>query len=515
VALSQAISSDSASEDGSQFNEEPEHDTREQTGDDWEDELDEMINNSKTPRSWSELRAKVIDTLRKQHKILGVNQINQLVILRNFATLIMRGYGRIEASQQIALQWRDGAASHFARRVRALARHYQVFETLPREHRGGAQAGTTEGLSLLLHEGVEARTRAWLTAQPSGSVTPTSLARALESEILPDLQITTLRPMKPHTARRWLIRLGWRRTLVRKGVYKDGHNREDVVEYRQDVFLPKMEALEQLMTKFEGPDLVRSDPELLPGQKRIIACFHDECSFHAHDAVSTAWLRPGEQPLRKKGRGRIIHVSDFICEETGRLVVRDADGTITHDARKIIFPGSNGDAWWDTAQLMTQMKDAIDIFETANPDCQALFIFDQSSAHASLPPDALRAFEMNKTNGGKQRKQKDTVIPQSNPHARFRGKAQKMTVKGEAKGLEQVLKERGFDTKRFKRAKCAPVCPYESQGCCMARTLSQQDDFKNQTSMLEDLITSRGHLCMFLPKFHCELNPIEMVSLRK
>jgi hypothetical protein len=44
----------------------------------------------------------------------------------------------------------------------------------------------------------------------------------------------------------------------------------------------------------------------------------------------------------------------------------------------------------------------------------------------------------------------------------------------------------------------------------MARLLSQQEDFVNQPSMLETLIKERGHLCIFLPKFHCELNPIEM-----
>ena len=43
--------------------------------------------------------------------------------------------------------------------------------------------------------------------------------------------------------------------------------------------------------------------------------------------------------------------------------------------------------------------------------------------------------------------------------------------------------------------------------------LSQQDDFKNQCSMLEEHITAKGHICIFLPNFHCELNPIEMVSI--
>jgi hypothetical protein len=85
----------------------------------------------------------------------------------------------------------------------------------------------------------------------------------------------------------------------------------------------------------------------------------------------------------------LIHVSDFICEATGRLVQCDVNGEIIEDARKVIFPGSNGDAWWDTAQLVEQVKNAIQIHNKVHPTKTALFIFDQSSAHASLPPDAL------------------------------------------------------------------------------------------------------------------------------
>jgi hypothetical protein len=113
-------------------------------------------------------------------------------------------------------------------------------------------------------------------------------------------------------------------------------------------------------------------------------------------------LRSSDQPLCKKGWGRLIHVLDFINEEDGRLILQDQDGEIVQDARKIIYPGSNGDAWWDSSQFLEKVKNAIKIFNRAHPDCQALFVFDQSSAHASLPPDSLKAFEMNKSDGGKQ-----------------------------------------------------------------------------------------------------------------
>ena len=97
------------------------------------------------------------------------------------------------------------------------------------------------------------------------------------------------------------------------------------------------------------------------------------------------------------------------------MVLLNETGCIICDAHKVIYPGSNSDPWWDTDQLLVQVKSAMEICEAAHKDCQALFVFDQSSAHASLPPDALKAFTMNKSNGGSQSKQKSTVIPQSNP----------------------------------------------------------------------------------------------------
>jgi hypothetical protein len=216
--------------------------------------------------------------------------------------------------------------------------------------------------------------------------------------------------------------------------------------------------------------------------------------------------------LHKKGHGQLIHVSDFITSQDGQLISHGDDGEIIEDAWKIIYPGTNGDPWWTHENLLDQVKSAIQIHERVNgPECQALFIFDNSSAHATLPPDALRAFDMNKGNGGKQHKQCDTIIPQSNPDCSKCGCLQKMTTpSGEPKGLQAVLEERGFDVHGL-RAKCSPVCQFESTGCCMAWLLSQQDDFCNQISMLEQLIKDHGHECIFLPKFHCELNPIEMV----
>ncbi|KIO12001.1 hypothetical protein M404DRAFT_125666 [Pisolithus tinctorius Marx 270] len=473
----------------------------------WEEELEMTTNGgSDGIRGWVDLRNQIRADLKRKGRTQSLNQINQLLILSNFATLRLQGVSRTEASLQIAKQWRDGDATYFARRIRMLAHHYEVFEQLPQEKRGGAQ----NARSLLNDKAIQSHCRLWLSNLPTGQVTPRTLQQAMHTVILPELGIIPKHPISERTARRWLIRLGWRCTIIRKGVYMDGHEREDVVKYRMEVFLPAMKEFEKHMVHFEGPDLHWVEPNLTVGKRKVKAYFHDECCFHANDNANSAWLRPNERILRKKGRGHLIHVSDFITSEDGRLVLQDKSGNV-EDAQRIIYPGVNGDGWWTHENLMEQVKSAITIHEKVNrEECQALFIFDNSSAHASLPPDALQAFDMNKGDGGKQCKQCDTTIPQSNPDSSKRGHVQKMTtVDGKPRGLQSVLEERGFDVHGL-RAKCAPVCPFESTGCCMAWLLSQQDDFCNQISMLEQLIKDSGHECIFLPKFHCELNPIEM-----
>ena len=46
--------------------------------------------------------------------------------------------------------------------------------------------------------------------------------------------------------------------------------------------------------------------------------------------------------------------------------------------------------------------------------------------------------------------------------------------------------------------------------CCVTHALIQQQDFLDEKPMIQQYIESQGHICIFLPKFHCELNPNEM-----
>lgn len=248
-------------------------------GEEWEEELEEREQAGVEIRGWHELREQIKTDLAKNSKTLPLSRINQLLLIRNFATLRLKGVGRIDASLEIARQWHEGQGSHFARKVRALAHHYQVFEQLPLEKRGGYG----NALSPLKDERVQLAAREWLMSQSIGQVSPKQFRHALNNIILPSLNINLAKPLCERTARRWLVKLGWRQTQLKKGVYMDGHERDDVRKYRQEVFLPAMAAFESRMVHFEGPELQQVEPTLQDGEKKVIANFHDECCFHVND----------------------------------------------------------------------------------------------------------------------------------------------------------------------------------------------------------------------------------------
>jgi hypothetical protein len=249
-----------------------------------------MAKDNSEIRGWNDLREQIKEDLRMAKKRnMTLTQINQLIVLRNFATLRIKGIKRIAASQQIAAQWHEGQGVHFARQIRTLARHYQRFEQLPPEKRGGKGRQ-----SLFNDEGVQRAARAYLTGLHIGDVTPMKFRHALNEQILPTLGYVLEVGLSERTARRWLYKLGWRRTRLKKGVYMDGHERDNVREYRDNIFLCNMASFERRMVRWEFKDskLVRVEPQLGPGEKRVIAVFQDESSFHANEYKQNIWCAP-------------------------------------------------------------------------------------------------------------------------------------------------------------------------------------------------------------------------------
>ena len=73
------------------------------------------------------------------------------------------------------------------------------------------------------------------------NMTVTEFCKWINNDLLPN---STLEPGYPRnisleTARRWLHQLGFQFITPRKGIFVDGHERDDVVEYRS-IFLRRM-----------------------------------------------------------------------------------------------------------------------------------------------------------------------------------------------------------------------------------------------------------------------------------
>jgi hypothetical protein len=153
----------------------------------------------------------------------------------------------------------------------------------------------------------------------------------------------------------------------------------------------------------------------------------------------------------------------------------------------------------------------IPAFETAHgAGHQALFLIDNSQGHSAYSEDALLVSRMNVKPGGKQAHMRNgwywsggqkIIQPMifASGHHRYAN---------EPKGIKAVLTERGLYQPQL-RGKCENKCSVDATNCCNKRILELQEDFCEQRSLVQEVIEAAGHLCLFLPKFHCELNYIE------
>jgi hypothetical protein len=81
---------------------------------------------------------------------------------------------------------------------------------------------------------------------------------------------------------------------------------------------------------------------------------------------------------------------------------------------------------------------------------------------------------------------------------------------GEPKGLKIVLEERGLWQPGL-RLECKDKKNNpgkDGKACCARNVMASQPNFKAQHCLLEELLVKRGHLSIFYPTFHRELNYI-------
>ena len=119
---------------------------------------------------------------------------------------------------------------------------------------------------------------------------------------------------RARTARGWLRNMGLHYKRIGKGVYIDGHEREDFSQYRQQEFVPRWLEMKKRLCRFsaENPGDPWQVPADLGEERALVLVTHDEATFSANDAPSYGWLKDGQVPLRPKGRGKGIMVSAFL-----------------------------------------------------------------------------------------------------------------------------------------------------------------------------------------------------------
>ena len=303
------------------------------------------------------------------------------------------------------------------------------------------------------------------------------------------------------TAQRWLNVLGLRFGKFCQGLYTDGHERDDVVRYRTE-FLQRMSQYERRMLQYSGNFMEEeTNPQLREGERRLVLVTHDESCFGSNDGRNFVWIDDNNRQIRPKGNGRSVMVSAFLCECHGLLKLtpeqKAVNPSIPEDSTIFLKPGANAEGYWRNSDLVDQLAGkAIPIFRFLHPNCDGLFLFDNSQNHHARAPDALYASNMKLGDGGVNQKLMRPGWFLDHQGNRIE---QSMVMQDgkTAKGVRRVLQERGLWNPDLRLNTAREL-------------LSQQPDFIQQKEWLEETVTNAGYYIDYYPKYHCEFNYIEM-----
>ena len=375
--------------------------------------------------------------------------------------------------------------------------------------------------------------------------TPAKFMQDLNNTILRDIQNAPTKVCED-TAKRWMRYLKFERTAAGKGWFVDGHERPDVVAYRA-VFLNHAlspDILRRMTTYSFDKDGKKTThpPELKEGEKEVVLITQDESTFYTNEGKKFFWMEGMKKKLAKKGNGESIMTSGFMCPCHGFMVDdsvgmavdgevgdnADVDEEATHGIKSFqqFKAGKNREGWFTNDDLVKQLKLAMPLFRKLHPDKHLIFAFDNSMTHRAALPNGLDARKLNLSDGGAN-------VPKLRPTS-FKN-AQGVTVDqpmqtaaGVQKGVKTILQERGkfkndqghdlkllcHTCKTLKGSELTAHREYSwvTKQCCATRVLSEEPDFANQKEYLaEEVEKFEGCSIIFYPKYHCELNFIEMV----
>ena len=336
---------------------------------------------------------------------------------------------------------------------------------------------------------------------------------------------------------------------------------EDEVEFSIDL-LTDDEVL-ALSHRFRGDWSRRPKPAIpwlgVKENDKLLLFSQDESVFKSNDDGISGWRKDGVNTARrKKSEGRGIMVSGFVSECDGILSFSEEELfqvenkygkplLMTRSLSKLLEVqnsagfsatahqyGKNYDGYWDNAKIMLHSEEFLRCaaWRYREEGVRFLILFDWSSGHAAMAKDALVASKMAWGYGGQQPKMHPAIIQDhypnaNNPYLRSIGAVQSMVFGkdekpfyeidsekdfcGMAKGMKQVLWERGLWTEKMRMKRRGEIGSENTAEMCGLDVMSAQTDFQWECCALARLVADLGHLCLFTPKFHPELNFIERV----
>lgn len=212
------------------------------------------------------------------------------------------------------------------------------------------------------------------------------------------------------------------------------------------------------------------------------------------------------------------------------------DGTKT--AHCLFRAGKNQEGYFTSDDIIAQANAAMLILSKYYPDDGHVLVFDNTSTHLKRADDALSAKQMPKgisKPGANWGVWKTVMGKNGMPLVTADGKPQKTKVwmtgdmlhggspqsfyfpeghehAGLFKGMSVILAERGLVAQSKLKAMCGTslkLCKSGKKQCCCQRTMFNKPDFAAVKPLLQIVCKDRGFRCIFLPKFHCEMNFIE------
>ena len=371
---------------------------------------DSVVNKTKALHLQKQLRlkyaheklSKLLQTNIKKSDGIGVSKM-KLYDVRRYQAVhmylkhLIAGDEKMKSSRSVANMLFNNTKSYMPRAIQRWTKTYLIDGRLA----SFAQGAHGKRVSLLDDADIKEKCLQWLRVTKPHNRSPKALKEKLETDIFSEtLGVSTSVCLT--TVTRYMNLWGFSLRSSGQQVYFDGHEREDVVAYR-NAWAARMVEFRNYITEWEGDDMSIEIPPLnaLVNQgymKRVVLVTHDECTFYSNDGVNKFWLQKNESVMKKKGQGASIMVSDFLCACHGslKLTPEQADELkLPQYARTIIIPGKNKDGWWKSEDMVKQLTDkAIPIFEYLHPGCTGLFMFDQSTNHNAYRLDALVASRM-------------------------------------------------------------------------------------------------------------------------